>query len=138
LKRKAALLLALVSILIPWQLTAATTILPPDAAPPAQQILRLPALYQNGPYLDEDETIYNRQDGTELIQEPLVVYDDATGKTIPVAAQSWSVSPDKLTWTFKIRKGLVWSDGVPLTANDYLFMFRNQASPQRFRWVALS
>jgi len=90
----------------------------------------MPAIDPAGPYLDEDLTIYNRQDGTELIQEPLTVLEGGTNKLIPVAATSWSVSADKLTWTFKIRKGLVWSDGVPLRADDYLFMFRNQASPK--------
>jgi oligopeptide transport system substrate-binding protein len=127
---KVALLVALVAILVPWQVASAGTVLPPDAAPPAQQILRLPNTGPEGPYLDEDLTIYNRQDGTDLIQEPLVVYDAITGKIHPVAAQSWFVSSDKLTWTFKIRKGLVWSDGVPLTAKDFAFMFRNQASPK--------
>jgi peptide/nickel transport system substrate-binding protein/oligopeptide transport system substrate-binding protein len=117
-------------MLVPWQLAAASTVLPPDAAPPAQQILRLPGGAQEGPYLDEDLTIYNRQDGTDLIQDPLVVYDPDTGKLNPVAATSWSVSPDKLTWTFKIRKGLVWTDGVPLTAYDFANALRVQASPK--------
>jgi len=144
MKKRVAFLLTLVVVFIPRQWTAASsnavprqvmaanagTVLPPDAAPPAQQILRLPNNGPEGPYLDEDLTIYNRQDGTDLIQEPLVVYDQSTGKLNPVAAQSWSVSPDRLTWTFTIRKGLVWSDGVPLTARDYAFMFRNQASPK--------
>jgi len=115
---KVALLVALVAILVPWQVASAGTVLPPDAAPPAQQILRLPNTGPEGPYLDEDLTIYNRQDGTDLIQEPLVVYDAITGKIHPVAAQSWFVSSDKLTWTFKIRKGVKFHDGSPLTAQD--------------------
>jgi oligopeptide transport system substrate-binding protein len=128
-KNKVVPILALIALVIPWQPAAAATTLPPDAAPPSQQILR-GAAAAAGPYLDEDLTIYNRQDGTDLIQEPLVVYDPDTGKLNPVAAQGWSVSADKLTWTFKIRKGLTWSDGVPLTAKDYLFAIRNQASPK--------
>jgi peptide/nickel transport system substrate-binding protein len=36
----------------------------------------------------------------------------------PYLAQSWSVSSNQLTWTFKIRSGLKWSDGKPLTAAD--------------------
>ena len=119
MKNKIVLLVALATIAVPWQPATAATTLPPDAAPAAQQILRMPNTGQEGPYLDEDLTIYNRQDGTDLIQDPLVVYDPATKTLVPVAAQSWSVSPDKLTWSFKIRKGLVWSDGVPLTANDF-------------------
>jgi len=129
-KNKVVLFLALVAILIPLQLAVAGTALPPDAAPAAQQILQLPGGAQEGPYLDEDLTIYNRQDGTDLIQDPLVVYDPATGKLNPVAAQSWSVSPNKLTWSFKIRQGLVWSDGTPLTADDFANALRIQASPK--------
>jgi peptide/nickel transport system substrate-binding protein/oligopeptide transport system substrate-binding protein len=106
------------------------TKLPPDAAPDAQQVLVLPGGAQEGPYLDEDLTIYNRQDGTDLVQDPLVVYDPTTNKLNPVAATSWSVSADKLTWTFNIRRGMVWTDGMPLTAEDFANALRNQALPK--------
>ncbi|GLX02542.1 peptide ABC transporter substrate-binding protein [Microtetraspora sp. NBRC 16547] len=43
---------------------------------------------------------------------------DETGKPGPYLADSWTQSDDKLTWTFKIRDGLKWSDGTPLTAED--------------------
>ena len=39
----------------------------------------------------------------------------------PLAAESWTMSEDGLTWTFKLREGLKWSDGEPLTAEDYVF-----------------
>src|SRR5687768_4342874 len=39
---------------------------------------------------------------------------DAAGKPIPGIAESWTVSPDGLVWTFKLRKAL-WSDGRPVT-----------------------
>ena len=38
--------------------------------------------------------------------------------TIPALAESWKGSKDKLTWTYKLRDGLKWSDGKPLTAED--------------------
>jgi peptide/nickel transport system substrate-binding protein len=41
----------------------------------------------------------------------------------PELAESWSVSPDGKTWTFKIRKGVTWQDGQPLTAKDVAFTF---------------
>jgi peptide/nickel transport system substrate-binding protein len=40
------------------------------------------------------------------------------GQAVPYLATSWSTSADKLTWTFHIKSGLKWSDGVPLTAKD--------------------
>ncbi len=38
--------------------------------------------------------------------------------TIPGLAESWESSDDKLTWTYKLRPGLKWSDGKPLTSED--------------------
>src|SRR5438309_655265 len=40
------------------------------------------------------------------------------GEPVPYLADSWTTSPDKRTWTFKIHPGLKWSDGQPLTAQD--------------------
>ncbi len=40
------------------------------------------------------------------------------GQPEPYLATSWSTSANQLTWTFKIRSGLKWSDGTPLTAAD--------------------
>jgi peptide/nickel transport system substrate-binding protein len=38
--------------------------------------------------------------------------------TIPALAESWKGSKDGKTWTYKLRPGLKWSDGKPLTAED--------------------
>ena len=44
------------------------------------------------------------------------------GKTlVPELATSYTVSPDKLTWTFKLRADAKFSDGSPLTAKDVAF-----------------
>ncbi|MEN9724398.1 MAG: hypothetical protein RJB38_2384 [Pseudomonadota bacterium] len=40
-----------------------------------------------------------------------------SGQYLGVLAQSWSASPDFLTWTFRIRPGLSFSDGQPITAS---------------------
>ncbi|MGH3425459.1 MAG: ABC transporter substrate-binding protein, partial [Nocardioidaceae bacterium] len=45
------------------------------------------------------------------------------GKAEPYLAESWKTSADKRTWTFKIRDGLKWSDGEPITANDAAWTF---------------
>lgn len=49
---------------------------------------------------------------------------------IPGQAERWSVSSDGLLWTFHLRQGLTWSDGVPLTAQDFVYSFRRLAAPQ--------
>lgn len=46
--------------------------------------------------------------------------DAPDGSPIPGAAESWSVTPDGLTWTFRIRNHK-WSDGKPVTADDFVF-----------------
>jgi len=38
----------------------------------------------------------------------------------PQMVESWTVSDDKLTWTFKLRDGLKWHDGQPVTTADVL------------------
>ena len=54
---------------------------------------------------------------------------DAAARPVPGIAQSWSVSPDGLTWTFHLRKAL-WSDGRPVTADDFVFAWRRLADPK--------
>ena len=44
-------------------------------------------------------------------------------QTEPGLATSWTHSPDGLTWTFTIRSGVKWQDGVPLTAHDVAFTY---------------
>jgi peptide/nickel transport system substrate-binding protein len=39
-------------------------------------------------------------------------------ETAPGLAESWEQSEDGLTWTFKVKEGVTWSDGTPFTAHD--------------------
>ena len=55
--------------------------------------------------------------------------DGPDGRPIPGVAQSWDVSPDGLVWTFHLRPE-VWSDGQPLTANDFVFAYRHMLDPK--------
>jgi peptide/nickel transport system substrate-binding protein len=48
----------------------------------------------------------------------------------PSLAESWSLSPDGLELTVRLRPGLVWSDGVPITAEDVRFTHAAQTSPE--------
>ncbi len=49
------------------------------------------------------------------IAETLVMVEP-DGKLVGGVADSWTVSDDKLTWRFKIRSGVVFHDGTPVTA----------------------
>jgi len=54
---------------------------------------------------------------------------DAAGQVIPGSAERWSVSEDGKRYVFHIREDLVWSDGVPVTADDFVFAFRRLLDP---------
>jgi oligopeptide transport system substrate-binding protein len=47
----------------------------------------------------------------------------------PGAAESWEISADGLTYTFRLREGLKWSDGTPLTADDFVYSYRRLLDP---------
>ena len=52
------------------------------------------------------------------------------GKTIlPGVAEQWEISADRLVYTFHLRSGARWSDGSPVTADDFLFSFRRVFTP---------
>lgn len=58
-----------------------------------------------------------------LIYDNLMDYGQLNYSPSPRLAVSWSHSPDGLTWTYNIRHGVKWSDGVPLTAADVAYTF---------------
>ncbi|HVG36411.1 MAG TPA: ABC transporter substrate-binding protein, partial [Thermoplasmata archaeon] len=43
----------------------------------------------------------------------------------PDLAESWTTAPDGLSWTFKLRSGVKWSDGTPFSADDVAFTFND-------------
>ena len=54
----------------------------------------------------------------------LVEDNGETTEVEPALAESWTVNKDGLVWTFVLRKGLLWTDGAPVTADDVLFTFK--------------
>jgi peptide/nickel transport system substrate-binding protein len=64
-----------------------------------------------------------------LIYDNLMDYGQLDYSPSPRLATSWSHSPDGLTWTYHIRKGVKWSDGVPLTAKDVAYTFTRNIRP---------
>jgi len=54
---------------------------------------------------------------------------DRDNKIIGGAAETWETSEDGLTWTFHLRPGLKWSDGSPLTAEDFVYSWKRVADP---------
>ena len=70
-----------------------------------------------------------------LLFAPLVNMDWTTLQTGPGLAESWTVAPDQKTWTFKLRQGVRWSDGHPLTAEDVLFTWNDIMQNREFNQV---
>jgi len=62
----------------------------------------------------------------------LLYYDFKEGKRItPELAERWDVSPDGLTYTFKLRSGVKFHDGTPLTVDDVVFNIQRLKSPPK-------
>ncbi|WP_260320063.1 MULTISPECIES: peptide ABC transporter substrate-binding protein [Peribacillus] len=52
------------------------------------------------------------------------------GKIVPGNAESWKISEDGLKWTFKLKEGLKWSNGDPLTAHDFEYAWKYALKPE--------
>lgn len=62
--------------------------------------------------------------------EGLTVIDEQTSRAAPAAAERWEQSPDGRAWTFHLRADLRWSNGEPLTADDFVQSWRRCLSPE--------
>src|SRR5262249_11818825 len=62
--------------------------------------------------------------------EGLVVRDPATLEARPGAAESWEVSPDGLRYLFRLRRGARWTNGDPVTAEDFAWSFERFLDPR--------
>lgn len=81
---------------------------------------------------DLDPQIADSQQTFNLVMalmEGLAQYDVRTCEPVPAVAERWEVSPDKLTWTFHLRKNAVWSNGDPVTANDFVWSYQRMLTP---------
>ncbi len=94
------------------------------------------------------ETVIHRGNGTEpetldphkstgvpeaWIQYDLfegLVYPSAKAEITPGVAEKWDVSDDGLTVTFHLRSDAKWSDGSPVTAEDFVYSWRRLVDPE--------
>ncbi len=73
---------------------------------------------------------FNCKDNTSAILsgimfDGLLTTHPITGQPIPKLAKSFSVSPDGKTYTIKLRKGIKWTDGKPITSDDVVFTWND-------------
>ncbi|HEX9069366.1 MAG TPA: ABC transporter substrate-binding protein, partial [Ktedonobacterales bacterium] len=104
----------------------------PAALPDAQQVFRPLDVATKGsnlasldPALIEFQSDYNL---AQLIFPPLVTLDEHN-QVVPWTAQRWETSADGLTWTFHLRPGMKWSDGVPIDASTYAYSLNRSLDP---------
>ena len=104
-------------------------------------------LFVTLPGFAQAEMIYNRGNRGDMasldifkmqtVQEAHVARDlyeglteyDANANILAGAAESWSISPDGLIYTFNLRKNAKWSNGDPVTANDFVYSWRREMDP---------
>lgn len=73
---------------------------------------------------------FNSKDNTSstmagVMFDGLLTTDPTTGQPAPKLAKSYSISPDGKTYTINLRRGVKWSDGKPITADDVVFTWRD-------------
>jgi len=107
--------------------------LPADAAPPEYQVY-VNYFDSTMPYttLDFMESVYNRggiSSLNDLIADPLVRLSKDFD-LLPGTALTWSSNADATVWTFNLDPKLVWSDGTPVTADDFVATFRYAVDPK--------
>ena len=59
----------------------------------------------------------------------LYMYDE-TNTIVPGLAESMEWSDDNLTATYHLKEGIRWSDGSPITADDFVYAFKHLADPE--------
>ncbi len=60
-----------------------------------------------------------------VMYDGLLSSDPMTGQPTPKLAKSFSISSDGTTYTIKLRHGIKWSDGKPITADDIVFTWND-------------
>ncbi|MDR3084045.1 MAG: ABC transporter substrate-binding protein, partial [Streptomyces sp.] len=112
--------------------------LPSGAAPASAQFYVSPNDSTGASYkaMDFYETVYSRAPLADMFNLGLTRLDQNFNLQ-PAMATSWSQSSDGLSWSFKIRPGMMWSDGRELTAADWVETMRYSADPKHawdFTW----
>ena len=116
---------------------------PPPANPPVGKPLVADLRPVQGDWvvlrIDSDPDILNplitQTTNGQMISTPWIVegmlhLNNYTLKLEPALAESWEISPDKLTYTFHLRHGVRWHDGVPFTADDVKFSYDKLMDPK--------
>ena len=111
---------------------AVALVLAPTAPPTGAQspVAFRAALVGEPPHIDPQRMAdFGSATVSAQVYSTLVRVDDKL-QIVPLAAQSWSVSKDGLTWTFKLRDNLVFHNGRKADASDVKYSLTRLASPE--------
>lgn len=116
-----------------------------DSAPPPPEVdpegeIRIVGFEPTPGHLDPQQASFTNEVGeVSLLFDTLLTYDRTGSKLVPALATDLpQVSADGLTYTATIREGLVYSDGKPLVADDFVFAFRHLCDPATASELAYS
>ncbi len=88
------------------------------------------------PHLEPAETYVNEALWDELlIMEPLLAVTDDGHGVKPWVAKSYTLSDDHLTWTFKLREGVKFSSGQPVTSADVKFSLEQASKADAWGFI---
>ena len=119
--------------------TAATTAAPAETTAPAPA--DVPQILKWNVGADPktiDPTLNGASDGGDVINQTFeALTREKSGVVYPGIAESWEISEDGLTITFKLRESK-WSDGSPLTAHDFVYSWKRGMDPataSEYSWI---
>jgi len=119
--------IALTLALAALTLSHAATIPPGVQLDPSQTLIR-----NNGSETETLDPALAESVGANNLTRDLfegLTANDQNGKTVPGVAESWK-QLDATTWVFKLRKNAKWSNGDPVTADDFVFAIRRFVDPK--------
>lgn len=108
--------------------TVATAQETPEINPGVEQTLNIMTI---GELATLDSAVYNDTPSSDMIGQVFEgLFRIVDGTEVELGqAENYEVSEDGLVYTFTLRNGLVWSDGNPITANDYVYSYQRLVDP---------
>jgi len=79
-----------------------------------------------------DPQIVEDVSGSEIVRDLFegLLNQDAEGNLVPGVAEEWEASDENRTWTFHLREDARWSNGEPVTAQDFVFAWQRLIDPE--------
>ncbi|MEO3807678.1 ABC transporter substrate-binding protein [Sphaerisporangium sp. B11E5] len=115
--------LALIAFVLMTGVAPAHALSPSPAAPPAKKVFTVGILSDVDSVNPFTGIVVEAYEVWGLMYDTLTGYSAKDFSPVPGLAESWTEAPDKKSWTYKIRAGVTWTDGRPLTAKDAAYTF---------------